>query len=334
MEYNSSDDEFDDSSDDGVSSLDCKVTHRQAIPSALGGPSTSGMGRAAALGMDVGLPEESVDQSQRKKTHSSALLSSAALSSALLSASNIKKNLTSLIKKKKLEMDKKKSKRKGYHKRMPSEDDIITTDAVASQASHGNSNSLVNKLGMAVDPTYIRSQSQRSLSQTEQQSPRNSSVSCPGALEMLLGCGDQTSLNSEYKSRETKNTENATMDSREIGSNQHLTDLQPTAEEAAPPQETKNTENATMDSKETGSNQHLTDMQPTAEEAAPPQETKNTENATMDSKETGSNQHLTDLQPTAEEPAPPQETSPSSITSTGDDLVQSYCLDACWPTNI
>jgi hypothetical protein len=197
------------------------------------------MGRAAALGMDVGLPEETVglpeetvDQSQRKKTHSSAVRYS-----ALLSASNIKKNLTSLIKKKKLTNDKKKIKRKSYHKRMSSsEDDLDTTDAVASQASHRKS--LVNKLGMAAEPTFIRSQSQRPLSQTDQQSRRNSSVSCPGALDVLREGGEQTSLNSEYMSRETKNTINATMDARETGSNQHLTGLKPTAEEAAPPQET------------------------------------------------------------------------------------------------
>jgi hypothetical protein len=178
--------------------------------------------------MDVGLPEESVDQSQRKKTHSPALLSS-----AVWSASNVKKNLTSLMKKKKWTNNKKKSERKSYRKQMSLEDDGVTTDAVASQASYEIS--LVNKLGMAAEPTYYRSRSERPLSHTEQQPQRNRRVSCPGALEVLLGGGDQTSLNSEYMSRETKNTVNATMDSRETGSNQHLTDLQPTAEEAAPP---------------------------------------------------------------------------------------------------
>eukprot|EP00980_Cylindrotheca_fusiformis_P015806 scaffold4617_cov106-Cylindrotheca_fusiformis.AAC.7 len=209
MDYSSSPDdseEDDISSSDAGSSLDCKVSHRQVVPTQAGGPSTSGLDRAAALGMDVGVFDESREQNSRTTIDSSVASY----------ASNMKKTIMRLMKKTKQNYAKKKNKQKEGHKRMPSEDDAFTTDAIASQISSGAS--LVNRLGMAPEPVFTRSQSQRSVPRAEQQPVRSRTASAPpGALYALLGNDDGFRLKGQQYGQKSKCSFDATIDFSENG---------------------------------------------------------------------------------------------------------------------
>lgn len=264
MDYSSSCDDFDeDSSNDAVSaSMDCKVTNRQVVPTAAGGQSTSGLGRAAALGMDVGVVEESVRPTERKKKESSASLY----------AANVKKNILGLVKKTKESYEKRKSQRKIHHKRMPSEDDLFSTNAIASQGSHGKS--LVNKLGMAAEPASFRSQSH--VSPAGHQSERHSAGSCPGALDVLHRSDSQCGLSTKQNELKTKNTVDASLHFREVGSDQH-SDLRDADSSVV-----SNDKQTPMDTSEVGSNEHSKNLEPTTQEEDPLQETTPSSTSTPD----------------------------------------------------
>ena len=149
------------SEDDEGNSLGYGMTNDAIVASSAGGISKSGMGRAAALGMDVGFAEGNhVDRLQRESGGSQVRPS-------LI----LKKNFTRLMKKTKQVKDRWSSKHvvdrqsaaRPKNENFPSDelksnasdhslwpqscDDVFSVDALASQRSHGVS--LVNKLGMA-----------------------------------------------------------------------------------------------------------------------------------------------------------------------------------------
>lgn len=173
--------EFD--SDASVNSVGCRFTNRAVACSNNDGPVTSnGLGRAAALGMDIFSPSEKQDRSVLKRASTTPTVSTSSTASSsslgkksrkpllfranttsrLPNHSSKKKNLFSLLKKKR---NKKKQ-----------EDDIVTTNAVA----HLSHRSLVNTLGMAAEPPCHQQQV------FMESSFCDSDDSCPGILDDVL----------------------------------------------------------------------------------------------------------------------------------------------------
>lgn len=135
-------------SDESVASLDYRGTNFALANNNYNGPASSGLGRAAALGMDIMSPSEKRARTVLKRAHTLSTLSTtstistfekrsrARTISSLTKASSKKRNIFSLLKRKK------KDGRKSEH-------DIITTNAVAYYRSE---RSLVKTLGMAAEP--------------------------------------------------------------------------------------------------------------------------------------------------------------------------------------
>lgn len=151
------------SSEDDVDSLEHRMTNEAFVATSAGGLSKTGMGRAAALGMDVGSIESSTADHLQTKSRNSQSQASLIL----------KKKITSLVKKTKetrelwsskqffgrqrpigqnnqsvasVEMESDSTKSQAGK---PQGADFFSIDALASQRSRGAS--LVNKLGMATD---------------------------------------------------------------------------------------------------------------------------------------------------------------------------------------
>eukprot|EP00526_Cylindrotheca_closterium_P014945 CAMPEP_0113601206 /NCGR_PEP_ID=MMETSP0017_2-20120614/107_1 /TAXON_ID=2856 /ORGANISM="Cylindrotheca closterium" /LENGTH=279 /DNA_ID=CAMNT_0000509487 /DNA_START=985 /DNA_END=1824 /DNA_ORIENTATION=+ /assembly_acc=CAM_ASM_000147 len=151
------------SEDDEVNSLDHRMTNEAIVATSAGGLSKSGMGRAAALGMDVGSVEPNTEEHLQTKSRNSQFQPSLIL----------RKKMTSLVKKTKETRELLSSKQffgrqkpfRQNNESLGSDEiqsiasepqsrnargaDLFSIDALASQRSCGTS--LVNKLGMATE---------------------------------------------------------------------------------------------------------------------------------------------------------------------------------------
>ncbi|CAJ1946091.1 unnamed protein product [Cylindrotheca closterium] len=151
------------SEDDEVDSLDHKMTNEAMVGTSAGGLSKSGMGRAAALGMDVGPMESNATEHLQTKSRSSPFQPSLIFKMKMRSLAKKTKETRELLSSK-TKFGRTKPTRHNdesltsheiqpilaeprSHK--PQGADLFSIDALASQRSCGTS--LVNKLGMATD---------------------------------------------------------------------------------------------------------------------------------------------------------------------------------------
>ena len=170
--------------DDEVSSLDHRLTNEAIAATSAGGMSKSGIGRAAALGMDVGSVDTGCTDSFQRENRHSRFQPSLILKKKIIGLMKKTRDTRELWSSKQI-LRRQKFVRPNHgnsaaNQQQPIEAalqhkngaDLFSMDALASQRSREHS--LVNKLGMATDAaSYAKHESHSSGSSLQLQSGRS-----------------------------------------------------------------------------------------------------------------------------------------------------------------